>query len=49
MRIGEQALLSPPAQEAKAKYDDFLDTYKTYLDEHKEEAVKLLDADISKS
>lgn len=49
MRIGEQALLSPPAQEAKAKYDDFLDTYKTYLDEHKEEAVKLLDADTSKS
>jgi len=48
MLIGNQVLLSLPAQEAKAKYDKFLDIYKTYLEENRDEAVRLLDAELPK-
>ena len=48
MLIGNQVLLILPAQEAKAKYDKFLDIYKTYLEENRDEAVRLLDAELPK-
>lgn len=47
--VSDRAYLSQPAQEAKGKYDDFLDRYNQYLVQNQETAVNMLEADLSKS